>query len=280
MRHGPKVWTEKVIAERIKAGAGQGQGENYQPWLTVHDLASRGRQTRTPMKRFKRTVHTHSYIERAFLLLAEFEQNFFGIHDQVPIPRDVTLGAARSLGIRHPTYPVSGIPVVMTFDFVLMTPDTDGVIEYEPWDCKREATLKNRRVLEKLSIHRAAAEHLGMKPARLFTELSVPKQVIRNIEWIRATLPLAGESTLIHKLFASEQAAMLADITQHRPCVPIWAYCSEYDHRRQFQHGMALRVLGWLLWEHQLSIDLSGPMVPQQMLPLPDQNINYGREAA
>lgn len=267
MRHGPKVWTEKIVTERLAAGHGSGEGADYRPWHSVHDFSSRGRQTRTAMRKVNRVVHTHSYIERAFLLVAEFQNAFYGIKEQVAIPREITLAIAEKLGIRHPTYPVSHAPVVMSFDFVFETVDSDGVIHQTPWDCKREAELQNPRIIEKLAIHQAATNHLGMEPSRLFTEKSVSKQVLRNIEWIRATLPLAGEPASVHELFATEQIAMLGDVAGVGGDVLVKDYCTAYDKRRGFERGMALRVLGWLMWDHKVSIDLEGRDIPQQLLP-------------
>lgn len=270
MKHGPKVWTEKIVDDRVKAGLGSGHGNAYRPWLSVHDLSSRGRQTRTSMRKLDRVVHTHSYIERAFLIVAEFQASFSDINEQFPIPREVTLGAAESLGIRHQTYPVSHVPVVMTIDFLLTSITPDGEIHKVPWDCKREDDLKNPRILEKLSIHRAAAKHLGLGPSRLFTEKSVPRQVLRNIEWIRATLPLEGEAQWIHALYATEPALMLQDILERRPVSQIWNFCADYDVRKGFEPKTALRVFGWLLWAHKVRVDLASRDVPYQAVTLTD----------
>lgn len=271
MRHGPKVWTEGVIAKRFKSGVGKGVGNNYKPWLTVHDVSSRGRQTRTAMAKIGRVVHTHSYIERNFLVLAEFRKDFCDVYEQYPIDRSVTLGAARSLGIRHPTYPISNAPVVMTIDFLLVTKDGRGQIEMHPWDCKLERALSDSRVLEKLTLHRAAAEHIGWNPVRLFTERSVPTQVIRNVQWIRSALPLQGEPDMIHELFQSEPTAMFNDIAYRKPRLLISDYCRGYDKKRGFPPGTAIRVFAWLLWSHRLSVDLRGQFLPTQMLPWPDE---------
>jgi hypothetical protein len=221
------------------------------------------------MRKVDQVVHVHSNIELALLRLAEYAKNFYGVCDQCPLPRDVTLGAAESLGVRHPTYSVSHAPVVMTFDFVFDTVSPDGEIIRTPWDVKREADLKTPRTLEKLSIHRVAAAHLGWAPARIFTELSAPKQVVRNVEWIRATLPLEGEPDYVHQLYETEQDAVLNDILRCGPRHSIAGFCQDYDARKGFEHGTALRVVGWLLWAHRLPIDLRAPNIPQQPLRMP-----------
>jgi hypothetical protein len=157
----------------------------------------------------------------------------------------------------------------MTLDFLLETLTPDGEIIRTPWDCKREDDLKTPRILEKLSIHRAAAVHMGLAPARIFTEQSAPKQVVRNVEWIRATLPLEGEPAYIHQLYETEQDALFNDILSRGPHRCIADHCSEYDRRRGFERGTALRVFGWLLWAHRLPIDLNARSIPLQPMNLP-----------
>lgn len=267
MRHGPKVWTEKVVTERLKAGLGAGAGDNYRPWHAIQDLSSRGRQTRIPLFKQNRVVHTHSYIERAFVLLAEFQPNFHGLQDQKPIPREVTLAVAERLGIRHPTYPISHVPVVMTNDFVVSTVDEDGVLIDTAWDCKREAEANRPRTIEKLSLHRAAAHQMGMNPVKLFTDKSLSKDVLRNLQWVRATLPLPGEPAHIHELYQTEQALMLQSIAEAGTEILVKDFCRAYDECKGFERGTALRVFAWLIWNHEIEVEMDGLRIPEQFLP-------------
>ena len=39
-------WDSKKLDRWIKEGRGQGEGENYKPWLTIQDFPSMGRVTR------------------------------------------------------------------------------------------------------------------------------------------------------------------------------------------------------------------------------------------
>jgi len=125
---GPKVWTEELIAERVKAGRGSGSGADYSPWLYVQEFSSRGTQTRIPSFKLKRTIHTFSYLERALFLWQEFQPDFNGWNEQRPMDRSLTLGYAKQLRIPHPRYPKSRIPVVMTLDAIGSTVDGDGVV--------------------------------------------------------------------------------------------------------------------------------------------------------
>ena len=130
MGTGPKRWTEELIAERVKAGRGRGEGERYAPWLYVQEFSSKGTQTRVPSFKLNRTIHTFSYLERALFLYTEFQDNFLGYAEQYPMDRRVTLGAAKSLVLRHPRYPFTGVPVVMTLDALVTMRGADGSAQH------------------------------------------------------------------------------------------------------------------------------------------------------
>ena len=42
MSRAPRFFTQEQISKRIKSGRGQGMGKDYQPWLTIQDVPSRG----------------------------------------------------------------------------------------------------------------------------------------------------------------------------------------------------------------------------------------------
>ena len=42
MSRAPRFFTQEQISKRIKDGRGQGMGKDYQPWLTIQDVPSRG----------------------------------------------------------------------------------------------------------------------------------------------------------------------------------------------------------------------------------------------
>lgn len=220
------------------------------------------------MRKLQRTVHTHSYIERQLLHFLEYQNEFVDLLDQWPIPREVSLGAARALGVRHPRYPVTRVPMVMTFDFLCVFHDAAKNEFLQPYDCKMTKYLDRPRVQELLSIHRAAAEHLGMRRPILFTERTLPRQVVRNIAWVRGQLPHPGEPQAVHELFLDAPSLMHAHIAESRPDQPIWSYCKEFDEAQGWQPGVSLRVMSYLLWMHRLEAKLDGPDIPLQPVPL------------
>jgi hypothetical protein len=266
MPAGPKVWTEEVIARRIKEGRGQGDGVVYTPWLYVQEFSSSGTQTRIPSPLIGRTIHTFSYIERALFLWLEFLGSLLGYKEQFPMERQITLAIAAALRIKHPKYPRSTVPVVMTLDALAWQARPDGTSYVTAYDAKPSSKLRDRRVMEKLTLHKGYCAHFGI-PHQIFTEQSVPKNVIRNIDMIRGARRKEGELELVPGLFDVHPQLMLDEISFKTPAKSIREFCAAYDTRHRLPKGAALRVFKILLWRHKLNVDLNVKELVLQPVP-------------
>ncbi|VAW79011.1 Transposon Tn7 transposition protein tnsA [hydrothermal vent metagenome] len=91
------------ISKWIKEGRGAGQGHEYQPWLTVRDLASRGRSHRIFGHTCQRTHHLLSDLELATFLILEWNTTTVDIREQFPLRIEDTVRLAKSSGIKHPS---------------------------------------------------------------------------------------------------------------------------------------------------------------------------------
>jgi len=263
---GPKKWTEELIDERVKAGRGQGTGKDYSPWLYVQEFSSRGTQTRVPSVKLNRTIHTFSYLERALFLWTEFQTNFVDFNEQRPMDRGVTLGIAEALAIRHPRYPRTAVPVVMTMDALVTTKDADGVLTMAAWDVKPQRRLQDERVLAKLSLHKAYCAHHDIQHY-LFTESSVSPYVVRNIDWIRMGLPKDGELEVTPGLFTWHLDQFESDLFSCRLRPSISHFCSQYDAAHKVEPGTGLRILKQLLWRRRVEVDLDVQWLERQPIP-------------
>jgi len=269
MTAGPKIWTETKLAERIRKGLGCGSGTHYLPAIRIQDFSSRGVQTRTPSEVLGRTVHTHSYLERALFLVTEFRGNLLEYREQFPMERAVTLGAAKKLGIRHPVYPKSGgMPVVMTLDALVTERAGPAASKLTAWDVKPHAELQNRRVLEKLTLHKAYCAYSGILH-RVFTERSLNKVVVQNIDWLRSSRQREGEREVVDGLFTTHAACMLDEIRSGNFKLSVRAYGLSYDRRRQLPPGTGLRLVKHLAWTHVIELDLTVDPIELQPLPRP-----------
>ena len=266
MAAGPRKWTEEIIAERYAQGRGQGTRETYAPWIRVQEFSSSAPQTRIPSLLFKRGIHTFSYLERAMYLHLEFEGGVLDYREQFPMDRRVTLGLAKKLKIRHPVYPFTRVPMVINLDALVTLVMPDGSQRVVAFDAKPTYKLLRRRIQDKLILHKAFCKHIGIEH-RLFTELSVPKSVINNIDLTRGALPRDGEVGTAQDLFSRHAQALMERMRSRRWRVPVWEFCARYDSEHGLQPGSSLRAYYYLIWTRQLVVnlnvdDLAGQPVP------------------
>lgn len=261
-------WTEAYIAQRIKEGRGRGEGPLYKPWITVQDFSSRGTQSRIPSPLLGRAVHVMSYFERRMFLLHEFLPGLRAYYEQYPIPREVSLAAAKALKVRHPVYPKTTIPIVMTMDAVVWRQEGQGKVMGCAWDAKPQAALEKPRTLAKLAIHRASCEIMGLGH-EVFTEESASKQLVHNIEWLRNSRARPGEAADELREQEFHQAAILGDLYERRPRKSILEYCKSYDRTGGEPPGTALRAFKQLIYDHHLSVDLEARDITALRAPLP-----------
>lgn len=251
---------EADIRKLLREGLGQGEGSAYKPWQTVHSFSSRGNSHRIHSVKTGRTHHLFSNIERALFLKAEFGENFVDFQEQRAMEREHTLAIAKVLDIRHPVFIGTQVPFVMTLDAVVVRRGDDGKLYREAYDAKESSALLDPRTLQKLDIHRAYCEQRGWKHT-IVTNDTFPREVIRNLEWIRAGARKPLEALTVHGLFDDLPARMLAEVLEKQPRTIVKDYCAQFDERHGLLPGTGIRVMQVLLWQHDLAVELShGPI--------------------
>ena len=81
-----QYWNSEAKNRRwLKEGRGQGTGSDYQPWLTVRDVASEGRSHRIFGHLTQRTHHLLSDLELATFLLLQWRPTTIDIREQFPL---------------------------------------------------------------------------------------------------------------------------------------------------------------------------------------------------
>jgi len=171
--------SEKTIQKWIKEGRGDGRGENYKPWLTVRDCASRGRSHRVFGHKSQRPHHLLSDLELAVFLLMEWHPDTVEIREQFPLRRDETIILCEDAGIKHPN--VSGVRQVMSSDF-LVNSNNHSCPQFAI-QAKYVESLNDRRTIEKLEIERRYWARKSV-PWKVITEQDIPSAVFNNINWL------------------------------------------------------------------------------------------------
>lgn len=273
-RHGA---TPENVDAWIRRGDGQGEGRNFRPFFRVRDVPSRGRSHMLVGLRTGRTHHYLSDIEYGYHLLAEFANKVIDIREQFALlPRDETQSIASDLGIRHPVYPGTHTPIVMTSDLVLTIADP-----WKPRLCvisvKAASQLDRKnggyqRVLEKLWIEKNYWTSRNV-PWALCTDDMLPKTRVRNLGLLRSAMVSKEFDWLNPRL--CEFASLFADSwSARRPLNDLLAATSR---------GLAIEIhetfalFARSVWLRLLPINLDAAVISHT---LPVTLENKHREAA
>lgn len=176
----------EVVKRWIKAGFGQGEGAKYKPFMYVRDVPSNGTSN---MVNSRITGRNHHYLSRQEFkvhLLAEYSRSTFDIREQCALlPWEETQSIAQKVGIRHPIYPGTRTPTVVTSDLVLTMKRPDGM-ELIVVSAKLTKDL-TPRTLEKLLIERIYWNRRGIRWI-LATEKNIPNVRAKNLEFFESAL--------------------------------------------------------------------------------------------
>jgi hypothetical protein len=179
--------TSDDVARWKAQGLGLGEGAHYKPWIDVRCFSSKGRMSRRLGVTTGRVHHLFSDNESCFFLMEDYAADVVDIREQFPLfPESATQRVASSLGVRHPSYPQSRTPIVMTTDFLLTRIDKAGKRSLVAFSIKSADDLRGRSqksVLTKLEIERRHWLVRGV-PWYLFTNAEFDKTVIDNLEWL------------------------------------------------------------------------------------------------
>lgn len=79
------VWNKAKLERFLKEGRGSGRFENYKPWLTLHDVSTKGRTSRLYSHKLQRMVNLFSDLQTACFHLLEFDDQVVDIREQYPL---------------------------------------------------------------------------------------------------------------------------------------------------------------------------------------------------
>lgn len=154
--------------------------------MYVRDVPSEGTSS---MVRSRITRRNHNYLsdhEFKVHLLAEYGRSTLDIREQYALlPWDETQMLAAQTGIRHPTFPGTSTPTVLTTDLLLTLKRSDGM-ELVAVSAKLEKDLTARN-LEKLLLERLYWNRRGIRWI-LATEANIPAIRASNLKFFETAL--------------------------------------------------------------------------------------------
>jgi len=248
-------WTEKKITAMLKEGRGSGSLADYMPWIRVEEVSSLGRMRRVWSAKTGRYCHLLSDVEFRLFLALEWQLHIIDIREQYPLDRNLTQDIARSLGIRHPHYPGTNIPAVMTVDF-LVTQVVGGENVLVAYNAKRDEEAEEETSILKLEIQRTYFEQIGLAHHAVYHS-QIPEANVANIGDIREATLKPNEVEPRPGYFASLTARMAMEIGSADPKISLRDYCNQFDSRFGASTGVGIRVARMLMHERILIPNLA-----------------------
>jgi hypothetical protein len=203
--------------------------------------------------------HFLSDIERNAFLIYDWAENVVDIREQFPMDRGETRAIAEAMGVRHPVYPRSAVPIVMTTDFLLDTV-VDGQAIQAARAVKPPKELADRRVLEKLEIERRYWVGRGIDGG-IVTERDLPPVLIQNLSWLAG--PWARDEW---EAGDADRVAVLKEALLTDGGFALGDFCAAIDQRPGMGGGVTIGLIRRLVstkrWATDLSILIFDPAQP------------------
>ena len=237
-----RVWNKDKYKAYIKAGRGQGEGQAYVPWISIHDFSSRGISSRIYSYKTNRVHHFLSHNELSFFYLLEWSDNVLDIREQFPLlDMKLAIELAESAGIRYPRDSQSSFPYILTCDFMITTKRGSRARTI-----KNSSELNNRRTLEKLEIERRYWSALGVD-WQIVTEHEIDFGKSKNIEWLYTAAKLPEYLTVEGYRNA---------ILDHIRDTSVQQTAAWFDEKYGLPGGSGLYLIKNLIWRKEIAYEI------------------------
>jgi hypothetical protein len=246
-------WTQAKFDRYIKEGRGQGKGNNYTPWIKVSDFSSKGRVLRALGWKTNREHHFFSDGEARLFYLFEWSDRIHDIREQFPLlDLDLCQQIAEDMGIKYPTDRASGIPMVLSTDFMLSVERQGKVID-EARTYKPSTDLNNKRTALKLEIERRYYAIKGMD-WKLVTDKEVPRSMAANIKWVHSAYRLEGDRVLNKDNLLSLSEMLKSRLTTSAATVN--KITTSLDKEANIELGSTLYLFQHLIARKEIVVDM------------------------
>ncbi|REB11003.1 heteromeric transposase endonuclease subunit TnsA [Sporosarcina sp. BI001-red] len=245
------------VRKHIKEGRGQGCGIDYVPWTKTHDYSSLGRATRLKGIKIPRIYHLQSDIQYRAFLSYEFSDRVFDIRETYPL-LDVMEIVDSKDNLRFDKFcdKETNEPYVITTNFLLSVKDKSGKECLVARTVKNTTELKRKLTWEKLEIERRYWKALDID-WKIITDRELPRQVSKNIEWIRETLLDTDILTTEKKEMAN---SLCQDINTDLD-LPIKNILKIFDEKMLLSKGTGLYLFRYLLATKEIKVNMNKPII-------------------
>lgn len=246
-------WNKAILERYLKEGRGQGVGADYKPWKSTYEFSSKGRATRLFGLKTGRVHQLHSDNQYRAFLVYEFSSKITDIRESYPLLDLMeVLDNKKDLRLDKFADKKNGEPFVLTTTFLLTAKDNNGDERYVARTVKNTTELKRKITFEKLEIERRywLQKNIDWK---VITEKQLPRQLAKNIEWVRETL-LEGSEGHLNK---DKLSLLLYRFLLENCDLPLKEVLMLFDKAEGLEKGSGLFLFRFLLAKKELRVDMT-----------------------
>lgn len=256
MASGHVNWSKEKLQRYIKEGRGMGIGKDYISWTKTYEYSSIGRATRIMGIKVPRIFNLQSDNQYRAFLLFEFSINTLDIRENYPLLNVMEVIDEKD-GLRFDKFcdKETKEPYVITTNFLLTVKDQDGSEKFVARTVKNTSELKRKITWEKLEIER---RYWSQKKIdwKIITEKQLPRQLAKNIEWVRETLLEGSEG----ELDKEQLSLILLRYLLENGELPLKQVIKVFDKQEGLPKGSGLFLFRYLLAKREIQIDMNIPI--------------------
>jgi hypothetical protein len=245
-------FNESKIKKLLKEGRGQGTGEDNQPWVRISDYSSKGRASRILGIKTNRIHHLQSDNQLRAFLIYEFSSKTLVIRESYPLLDVMEVIDDKENHLRFDKFcdKETGEQLVICTNFLLTVKEPDGKEKLIARTVKNTSEFNKKITLEKLEIEKRYWMQKGIE-WKIVTEKQLPKQIAKNIEWVRETLledGVADKEQLSHVLLTY----LLNNME-----TPIKELLKAFDKSEEVVTGTGLYLFRYLIAKKDIRVNMT-----------------------
>ena len=252
------TWDSKKIEQWIKEGRGQGEGNEYKPWLTIQDFPSMGRVTRVFGWTTQRIHHFFSDTQLKYFYLLDWEEKVIDIREHYPlIDLEVVLNDTTDLKIDKFVDKKTKEPYIITTTFLITLLNPDGQKSFAARSIKYASELSKKTTIEKLEIERRYWTAKGINWG-IVTNKDINDVRAKNIEWIHSAMTSDDCNGLSRDEFDDLLDGLLYRLIDNQQ--NIREIISRFEKDYSLDAGAGLLLFKHLIAGKRIALDMDKPI--------------------
>lgn len=251
-------WDSNKLDRWIKEGRGQGEGENYKPWLTIQDFPSMGRVTRVFGWTTNRIHHFFSDTQLKYFYLLDWEEKVVDIREHYPLlDLETVLEDTADLKLDKFMDKKTKEPYILTTTFLITLLNPDGQKSFAARSIKYASELSKKTTVEKLEIERRYWTAKGINWG-IVTNKDINDVRAKNIEWIHSAMTSDDCNGLSRDEFDDLLNGLLYRLIDNQQ--NIREIISRFEKDYSLDAGAGLLLFKHLIAGKRIALDMDKPI--------------------